>query len=119
MRFFTEATQRKTRLLGFRLVVASLTGSLVRNAAGCPEGFSQCTVQKVGTGSFRLDFVQPFVRIPQVQITCLSAAGSVKAITTTRTKSSVTWLVKNDAGAATDPTEMDVTVMGVDTADQI
>jgi hypothetical protein len=119
MRFQVEATQRKPRVFSARLVVASLPGSLSQSSAGCPEGFAQCTVQKVGTGSFRLDFNTAFARVPQVNITPLHATLSLKPVLTTRSATSLTWLVKNDAGAATDPTEMDIIVLGCDTADQI
>lgn len=119
MKFEIKSPQRGPRLLTFRLVVASLPGAIGRSATGCPEGFAQCTVQKVGTGSFRLDYAVPFKRAPQVQITPLHATLSLKCITTTRSASSITWLVKNDSGTATDPTEMDLTVVGYDTADQL
>lgn len=119
MKFDIKSTQRNPRLLSFRLVVASMPGTLGRSVLGCPEGFAQCTVQAVGTGSYRMDFVTPFKRVPQVQVQPMHATLSLKAVITTRTASSITWLVKNDAGAATAPTEMDVTIIGYDSADQL
>lgn len=119
MKFSIKSTQRNPRSLSFRLVVASLPGALARSTTGCPEGYAQCTVAKTATGTFALNFVVPFKRAPQITITPLHATLSLKPVLLTRTTTGFTWVIRNDAAAATDPTEMDIVVSGFDSADQL
>ncbi len=119
MRNEVKSSQRAPLTRSFRLVTANLPASLGVSATGCPEGYPHCTVQRVAAGSFRLDLNTAYGRVPQVLIIPLHASASLKPILTTRSASSITWLVKNDAGTATDPTEMDVFICGSEVADQI
>lgn len=121
MRKQVESSQRKARTETFRLVSASVpSGTAAESAAGCPEGYLRCTVLKNGTGDFTINFIEPFQRIPNVIATPVSSAASVKAVLHASTSASlVRVLVRNDSGTLTDPTELHVTVLGYDTADQV
>lgn len=121
MRTEVQAVQRKPRLEVFRIVPASApTGSAAESESGCPEGFTRCTLLKNATGDFTVNLNEPFNRIPIVSGLAVSSASSLKVIVHASTSASVVRvLVRNDSGTLTDPTELHLTVVGFDAADQV
>ena len=119
MKFAAFDNQRAKRTLHFRLVVASLPGTLGQSASGCPEGTYQCTVIKNGTGDYGITYNVPFTRQPVVHATALHTSSKLFCVLKSSSTSACEILVYTDAGAAADATEVDVTVTGWDVADQI
>ena len=120
MRFQLEGSQRAARTEIFRLIPASIaTGAATQSVAGCVEGTYQCTVAKNGTGDYSITYNTPFARKGVVNATALHTTGKYFASLHSSSTTGCRILVWSDAGTASDPTEIHVTVRGFDTADQI
>lgn len=114
------SSQRKVRVESFRLVAASVpTGTAAQTATGCTQGTYQCTVLKNGTGDFTVNFNQPFARTPCSVASPLHASSKLFATKVSESASAVRFAVFSDAGTATDPTSLEILVIGSDAADQI
>ena len=109
-----NATQRKVRVLAFRLL-AAVSGTL--NRTGIDEGTFDAKVTEVATGKYKLTYDQAFVRKPVV-------------IATTMTDVTTVWVVENEVGyctvecvgadgtTATADAEVNILVWGFDSADK-
>jgi hypothetical protein len=115
-----QSSQRNPRIEVFTLVPASLpTGTAAESATGCTEGTFRCTVLKTGTGDYTINFNEPFARTPVVRAQGLSTTLKVYVNTYSKSSSAVRVVVWDEGGVARDPTSVDVTVIGFDSADQV
>ena len=120
MKFQVEGNQRAERTMHFRLIPADIaTGDATQDTDGCVEGTYLCTVAKNGTGDYSITYNVPFSRKGVVHATALHTSSKlfVKLYSSGTTGCRV--VCYDDGGTATDATELHVTAVGFDTADQI
>lgn len=120
MLFDPKVTQRGVRAQFLRLVFANLPSpTQIQSATACPEGFTQCTLLKNGTGDVSIKFNKPWKRTPAVFAQALHTSSKLFVSTKSQDTDDVRLTVFSDAGTATDPTELHVFVIGSDTTDVI
>lgn len=114
--------QRKVRTEIFRLVAASLTSTLAQTTTGVTEGTYHCKAKLTSTGIFALQLGDAYIfaRAPVVQATAEDASQKVFCVVAGNTSGGlITVNCFSDAGTATSPTAVNLTVTGSDAADQI
>ena len=111
-------TQRRMRKEQFVIKPANIsTGTAAQDTTNVTEGAYRCKVQRIGTGSVELTFKEAFLRTPVVQLTAMHATSKLFPTLVSYDKTKVRFAVFSDAGTATDPTEVHLTVTGADTVD--
>ncbi len=112
--------QRKVRTEIFRLVAASLTSTLAQTTTGVTEGTYHCTAKLTSTGIFALQLNDAYARVPIVQATAEDATQKVFCVVAGNTTGGlITVNCFSDAGSATSPTAVHLTVTGSNATDQI
>lgn len=119
MKFDKRATQRGERSIYARSVVASMSGSQTSNSTVLPEGYTQLSVAKTGTGVYVYNFTVPFVRAPIVMAEALHASAFLVVVVAAISTSSVTVnCFTSSTGAAADATQILLDITGFDVVDQ-
>lgn len=119
------AAQRVQRTEIFRLVPASLTGSFAQSLTGVPEGTYHCTAKKTSTGVYQIQLnsaqLYAGARIPNVTCQALHATLSLTAVVAAVTVGGLITInvFTTTSAAATDATQLFVTVEGSDVNDQV
>lgn len=112
-------SQRRMRIETFRFLTASLPNPTpAQSTAGVPDGAYRCTAAKTATGTIQVIFNQPFTRVPIVTATAFHASAKIFVKLSAISVSGATFVCYIDDGTATDPTQLHVTCIGADTADQ-
>ncbi len=115
------ATQLRERTIVGRATVANLTASPLSTIAALPEGFTQLSALRVSQGIFTFGYLKAFLRQPVVMAQAFHATLKLYPNYTTKACSGLTGCTirfVDETGAVQDPTEVQLLVVGFDTADQ-
>lgn len=106
---FSRSVKHPQRLM--RMLSCKVTGA----SGALTEGQFDMSIVKNGTGDYTLTFNEAFARIPMV---CANSRSASHVIQVVPSKTNVQLLAKTDAGVAAD-SNLDVIILGADSADQI